>query len=338
MPVVKSDQEAASIPVTEPVTIDVGSLDTPPAPATTSGPPGTVPVQQAPVSAPPIAAEPEPDLLKQLDDMRSAEAAARKQAQEAAAREAQARQEAQRHATTAWQTKQSAEQSQYDAVANALNAAQQQAEMAEAAYAAALAGGDNVQAARQMRAMTEASARIVTLQSGKDELEQRIASAKTQQPPQLQQQAQPQNIDELLGRMPNLMPQEKDWIREHPDSLLDPANQRRMDLAFTDAVQRGIIRGTPEYFEFFEDRLGYKKMEQRTSEEREERAPASGGPRYGAPVTRGGSSGGSAESKTRVTLTPQERDAARISGISEVEYARGKLKMLEAKRAGLIQQ
>jgi hypothetical protein len=337
--IVKTDKEAAEIPVTEPIVIDVSAVEKARASETPPGSPSSrSPGVVAPpaISPPPVGAE-EPDLLKQLEDMKQAEAAAKRRADEAAAREIQARQEAQRQATAAWQTRQSAEQSQYDAIANALNAAQQQADMAEAAYASALASGDHVQAARQMRAMSEAGARVVTLQTGKDELEQRLQRQQGQQPPQLQQPAgQPQNIDEMLARMPNLMPQEKDWIRQHPDSLMDQTNLRRMDLAFTDATARGLVRGTPEYFEFFEDRLGYRKMDKQQDNGAANASTASGA-RYAAPVSRGGTSTSASGRSTRVTLTPQERDAAKISGISETEYAIQKLEMLRRKEQGLIQ-
>jgi len=41
-------------------------------------------------------------------------------------------------------------------------------------------------------------------------------------------------------------------------------------------------------------------------------------------------------SNSRVTLSAQEREMAALSGVSEVEYAKNKLKLMQMKKAGLI--
>jgi hypothetical protein len=40
--------------------------------------------------------------------------------------------------------------------------------------------------------------------------------------------------------------------------------------------------------------------------------------------------------KTSVKLSIQERQIARLSGVSEADYARNKLKMMQYKKSGLI--
>jgi hypothetical protein len=58
-----------------------------------------------------------------------------------------------------------------------------------------------------------------------------------------------------------------------------------------------------------------------------------------APVSRGEIGGGYREpSLSQVKLTPDEKDIARASGISETEYARQKISMLKKQRSGEIQK
>jgi hypothetical protein len=58
---------------------------------------------------------------------------------------------------------------------------------------------------------------------------------------------------------------------------------------------------------------------------------------YSAPVTRNPPGGSYAPSLNSVTLSPEERQIAKASGLTEKEYAYQKLKMLRAKSDGSIQ-
>jgi hypothetical protein len=64
-----------------------------------------------------------------------------------------------------------------------------------------------------------------------------------------------------------------------------------------------------------------------------ERAPI-----VSAPVTREVPSGGAyySERRSRITLTPQEREISRLAGITEEEYALGKMELQRRKEAGEI--
>jgi hypothetical protein len=67
-------------------------------------------------------------------------------------------------------------------------------------------------------------------------------------------------------------------------------------------------------------------------------APAEpAGPPVSAPVSRGAQSYTSraATIPSQVTLSPQEREMAKLSGISETQYAANKLRLLQAKAAGM---
>ena len=53
-----------------------------------------------------------------------------------------------------------------------------------------------------------------------------------------------------------------------------------------------------------------------------------------APVSREVPSGGGTRQNGKITLTKEQQEAARISGVTETEYARNLVKMNEAKANG----
>jgi hypothetical protein len=57
--------------------------------------------------------------------------------------------------------------------------------------------------------------------------------------------------------MPSLLESERQYLREHPDAIMDPGNQKRLEAAYLDAQRDGIERGSDSYFAFMDERLGY---------------------------------------------------------------------------------
>jgi hypothetical protein len=163
--------------------------------------------------------------------------------------------------------------------------------------------------------MTATQQSIADIQNGQAELSE--YAEKMQQRAQQPQQQQPQyrDVHDMIDRgFPDLRDDERKWLHEHPDAITGPGNMQRLDLAYRDAGARGIQRGSPEYFDFFNDRLGYELKDYRrepsdpvsqilesTREERPQRG----------------------QKLREVTLSKEQRDAARFSGVSEEEYARG---------------
>ena len=97
--------------------------------------------------------------------------------------------------------------------------------------------------------------------------------------------------------MPNLLPSERDWLRQHPDPLMSPDNQQRLQVAFYDAERKGIKRGSPEYFEHFSERLGHTPRQTEPSHEE---------PKLRIKRT---SRSALRDTETRVTLSKEQRDA-----------------------------
>lgn len=321
MPKVRSlskPEEIAKVPADESVTIDIREQPEPIVKADTSEPPRSY-------------EDDTPDLAKQLADLKASEEAMRRQAQAAEQARLQAVNEVRRHQSATVTARREAEQSQLDSILNALGAAQTEAEAAQGAYEAALASQDYRMAAEAQRKISRAEAKILQLENGKEAYEARIqeqARQLEQQPAQPQQQTP----DQIINNMQGLVPSEREWLRKHPELITDPKNNRILEAAFYEAERRGLQRGTDKYFEFFDERMGFKQTDE-DDEMAEEpvrtQQRVSAPPSRSAPsVTRGN------EAPSKITLSPQQREAAKWAGIDEVTYAKNLLKLQQLKRNG----
>lgn len=229
-------------------------------------------------------------------------------------------------------------QQQLDTIETALAAAEARAEQVTQQWADAMQKDDFMAAGRFQRAMNDAQRDIDKLKDGRDELQSHVRQKpQVAQPPP--QAVGTSNVEIILSRMPALIDEEREWIRNHPDAVEKPENQQRMTVAFRDSQAKGLKRGSPEYFAFFNERLGYDDAGDGDGYEEEppmpqpaRRQPAA--PRASAPVSRSGN-GGSQLRPGQFMLTPQQREAARIAGVDEVTYARGVQRMMEMKGQGM---
>jgi hypothetical protein len=122
------------------------------------------------------------------------------------------------------------------------------------------------------------------------------------------------------------LPSEKEWLRAHPDALLDAGNQQRLNIAFHDSVRDGLKRGTPEYFRHMDRRLGYESEDYRASDPATAVLEASRGEPQPARRSR---------PLREVTLSADEVRLAGQLGLSVEDYGRNKLKLLEYKKRGM---
>ena len=191
--------------------------------------------------------------------------------------------------------------------------------------------GDYDKAADIQETMSMNSAKLLQLEQGFHEMKNR---------PKIEQQAPPQHsgdmIDDIASRV---TPLSAKWIKQNRDHLEDPRSIRMMGRAHEDAVDMGIRPESDEYFRFVENRLGIGKEDTRQQQEpsydndsplseasspstRRQSPPA-------APVSRTGSAPGTRPNVVR--LTQAQAEAAKISGLTEVEYY--KLMIQERNRA-----
>jgi hypothetical protein len=90
-------------------------------------------------------------------------------------------------------------------------------------------GNDAAAIAKAQRKLSDASAHKVQLEAQK----QRYGDARQHQRQQPQRQM---GIEDILSNMPNLLMVEQDWIRKHPEVVMDRAINNRLTVYFDEAV------------------------------------------------------------------------------------------------------
>jgi hypothetical protein len=146
---------------------------------------------------------------------------------------------------------------------------------------------------------------------------------------------------------------EIEFLLSHPDFV---RHQKVAQRALNQVVGEGHQRNTPEFFTALESAFNdhmQDKQERKIAKAASEPVPEFFQPPpvpepeppaqresiYSAPVSREVPTGGYREpSLSSVRLTIDEKQIARNSGISEVEYAKQKLKMLRQQASGEIQK
>lgn len=324
-------EEAALIPANEPVTIEL--TDPPPEIVKAEGDPTIT----AGSSGAALRTDPEPSeetsaLRKQLDDLQKAEALSRQQTAEAQRREQEAIQLVNQHAERTATAEAAQEVSLYNETVNALSAAQADADKAQTDYAVAMEAQDYTAAAEAQRRMSTATSWITRYESDKTYLERRAEALKNAPKQEPKRQQQQLTVDQHIDQMNQLSPQQKSWLKQHPDALTDPVKNQGLGWAHHKAVGAGFAPNSDEYFAALETELGYRKTEADPVVERKgtNTMPVQAPVQRSAPSM---SNGGSV-SPTRVELTPEQREHARISGVDEVTYARNYLRLQQLKQQG----
>lgn len=212
-------------------------------------------------------------------------------------------------------------------ITNGLTGAQASRDSAKAEFERAFEAGDPKAMADAQSKIGRAEAKILQFESGAAELAERKETTKREP----ERRVEPVRADFAANVQanPNLLQTEKDWMIRHKDSFNDPDFNKKLDTAYMGAMnQAGLVRGTPEYFEFIEIKSGLKKPEQRQDNNDDERDVS-----VSAPPSRNERGGDGRPLNNRVTLTPEERDMARSLGVSDIDYARQKVALDVARKA-----
>lgn len=218
--------------------------------------------------------------------------------------------------------------SRYQMIVNSIDAFRRDAELAKRDYAVALAAGNFEAVAEAQAKNARAEAQIVQLENGKAALEDQARQAKAMQEQQALQQTQQRQqtpSERFDAYIAQFSPRAQQYLRQHPEYATDERLNRRLLRAHGEAVdEQQLVPDTDAYYRFLDDRMA--PAAQRTT------VPSVGGRGApAAPVSRQPINGSSVTGT--VTLSPAEREAARIAGISEVEYAK---QMLAAEAMGEI--
>ena len=272
------------------------------------------------------------ELKRQLEALRKSESAARQQAQQAAAERDQAIRYAQERNVALSRSQQEAVDSRLDSIKNGLAAAD--AEILEAKHAFRIAAVEqdvDAQVAAQER-LAEATTNKVNLENGKAALERAIKAEQERRAQQQTQQQQPQGDALDQTSLPQTA---KNWLRAHPDYLSDPRKNAKIQSLHWDVLDEGHQPFTDSYYESLEVHLGIRsKSRQDAADDDEEEVQPARKSVVSAPVSRDVPSSSGSRSSGSIRLTAAQREAAKMAGISEAEYAKQLVNLNSAKANG----
>lgn len=215
--------------------------------------------------------------------------------------------------------------SQAESIASSMAAATAASEKAQSDLEKAFELGDFKGQAEATSRLSKANTDLARLEDGKVEMELQAAQAA---------EVKPEKVDDPLERL-NLPGLAKSWLRKHPEYITDSRKNAKISSLHWDAIDAGHEAYSQPYFEWVETELGMRQKEQTMNKEEPDDEPQTRGRIVSAPVTREVPTGNSGERAGRVTLTVAQKDAAKISGISEKDYAEQLLKLKEHKSNGM---
>lgn len=276
-------------------------------------------------------------LKQQLEDMRAAMEESKRQAQDAQRRQAEIAAQAQERERESYQHLNRAEEAEYQSVLTAMAAAESEAESAQRDLVTAHTNGDHQAAAEAQRRLSRAEAKVVQFEENKNYLENRKNAAIARAEERKRNPPAPQNlsVEQQIDSVTALSQSQRDWLKAHPDAWTDQRKNMRLQGAHVEAEDQGLTPGTKKYFEYLEQRLGYTAPEPEADEEEDEPPPPRKERRtlVSAPVSRDPPSS-NGKSRTKITLTPKQLEAAQIAGIAPEVYARNMLKLQDMKEEG----
>lgn len=197
-----------------------------------------------------------------------------------------------------------------DIINGGLAAAQNERDAAIAEYVRAGEAGDLRAQALAQSKIGRAEAKILSLESGAAEIAERKAA-----PAQQEVRQAPQQVDPIaaIDANPQLLPAEKDWLKAHPDAVLDQRRNNELSVAYERAIKKDLVRGTPAYFSYLEEFMGYRQPSTDNS---------SGDTIVQAPPSRNERGGDGRPSGNTIRLSAEQREIARNLGITDIEYAK----------------
>jgi len=313
---VRTPEEAKAVPEDKPVIVQLAEESTVEVPETPE-----VEVKKPeppPAPEPELEAEEDNPLQRQIDDMRRAEELQRGELQRALAENARL----QREQVTAQERQ---EQAQYVAVVNALGAAQEAADRAQADFETAMGNADHKAAAEAQRRLALQTARIDRLEDDKALYDARAEEAKKRPAPA----PAPQDFESRIAQLPEVG---KTWLRARPEYMTDPVKNGKIVAAHNYITEiEGKQAWTPDYFQALETHLGIRERQPAASPPPERRSPP-----VSAPPSRETPNLSTGRPQRReITLTPEQREAARIAGVDDFVYAKGIQELERRKKLGM---
>lgn len=204
-------------------------------------------------------------------------------------------------------------------LSSSLAGAQAEEAAAQADFQEAFENGDAKAMAAAQAKIGRAAAKVVNLEGAIAAHDDDTKASKER--PQIEDQV---DIVTAIDRDPKLMATERDWLKAHTEVLTDPSINAELSVGYNRALKAGHRRGTPAYFQYLDEFLGFAESSKGNEPEADERSAI-----VSAPVTRDSRSSfsGRPATPTRITLTPEQRELARTMNLTDVQYAKGVLQL-----------
>src|SRR5512143_542118 len=273
-------------------------------------------------------------LQRQIDDIRRNEEAQRLQLQ-------QQREEALRLAQENAKKYGRSERDRLDAERTALESslatAKALSDKALLDYENAENSGDAKAKAEALDRMTDAKADMRVYQRGIEELKEKRRDLKKERrklekqaeggavAPEQQRQA---TVDDMIDRW-QLPPAEDRWAREHREYMEDPDMLSLIGGITRRLGKQGIRPGDTDFIPRLEAGIEFFESGGQVKQESQKRTSI-----VSAHVSREVPSASGTRTSGKITLTAEQREAARLSGITEAEYARQLSKFNQMKANG----
>jgi hypothetical protein len=263
-------------------------------------------------------------LQTQMEDMRRANATE-------TARLVREAEEARREATEAKAANTGTEK---ELLSSSLTGAQDAEAAAQAEFEKAFEAGDAKAMALAQSKIGRAAARVLHYEGAIADFE---ARPKAEPEGERDGQDKPQqftSVEAAIDARADLTDVERKWLKEHQDAWVDPARNQELAVAYRRAIGKGLQRGTPAYFKFIEEFMGYSEPgtgDENDDDNNDEDRSAI----VSAPVSRDNRSTttGRPQAPNRIMLNAEQRGLARSMGLTDTQYARGVLQLEQNKKS-----
>lgn len=284
-----------------------------PPPVTKAAPPVEKPAKDAEIDPEVVSS-----LRKQIDALTAENDSQR------AARIA-AEQAAEKNARLAGAASQYAQQSRHQLVEGYIKQATAREDQIKDKIKSALEAGDYTAVSNLQMEAAKVAARKMQYEDSLADLEER---ANRQPEPEPVRPAAP--VDQFEDAIKGLSDPAKNWLRNHRECIEDEVKNAEVLLADKMARRQGMKPDSREYFDFIEERMGYKQKtpEPDVTDDGVEVIEAKAEPRRSmpaAPVSRDARSNGSTTKPHQYRLTKAEVDMAESLGMTPTEYAKYKI-------------
>jgi hypothetical protein len=211
-------------------------------------------------------------------------------------------------------------------VTSAIDTLKREGDILKANLRAAMASGDYAAAADAQEAMADTKAKLLQLENGRAALQEQAKN------PRMHPQQIPA-YDPVETLASQLSPRSAAWVRAHPEFARNERLTQKMVAAHNLVTADGVQPDTDEYFETVERILGVQApaasvaaaeapMSAASAPTQRRSSPAA------APVSRSGTGTGGG-SPNVVRLSADEREMAKMMGMTAEEYARNKLALIK---------